>query len=77
MKIVNLLRRYRRVLGDDDAVDSLMGNLQEKSFCQNAGETNEWAAKLLGERWQSITGTGSVNQSQQRRYYVDHPPLPP
>jgi hypothetical protein len=72
---------YRRVLGNDDAVDSLMGNLQAKFFCQNAGETNEWAAKLLGERWQSITGTGSshdgerstgsVNQSQQRRYYVE------
>lgn len=42
---------YRRVLGNTDAVDSLLGNLQAKFFCQNSGETNEWAAKLLGERW--------------------------
>lgn len=48
---------YRRVLGNADAVDSLLGNLQAKFFCQNSGETNEWAARLLGERWISITGT--------------------
>ena len=72
---------YRRVLGNDDSVDSLLGNLQAKFFCQNSGETNEWASKLLGERWQSVTGTGtshdgekssgSVNQSEQRRFYVE------
>ncbi len=48
---------YRRVLGNDDAVDSLLGNLQAKFFCQNSGETNEWAAKLLGERWVNVTST--------------------
>lgn len=36
---------YRLVLGNNDAVDSLLGNLQCKMFCQNAGDTNEWAAK--------------------------------
>ena len=48
---------YRRVLGDADAVDSLLGNLQAKFFCQNSGETNEWAAKLLGERWMHVNST--------------------
>jgi hypothetical protein len=54
---------YRRVLGNGDAVDSLLGNLQAKFFCQNSGETNEWAAKLLGERWLAIT---SVNAGHSR-----------
>lgn len=48
---------YRRVLGNNDAVDSLLGNLQAKFFCQNSGETNEWAAKLLGERWINVTSS--------------------
>lgn len=50
---------YRRVLGNTDAVDSLLGNLQAKFFCQNSGETNEWASKLLGERWMNITSTNA------------------
>jgi hypothetical protein len=72
---------YRRVLGNDDAVDSLLGNLQAKFFCQNSGDTNEWAAKLLGERWVRISGTnvsrseqgasGGVSQTEQRRYFVE------
>ena len=76
---------YRRVLGNADAVDSLLGNLQAKFFCQNSGETNEWAAKLLGERWVNITstnvgnsssdqgdrGSSGVSRSEQRRYYVE------
>jgi len=75
---------YRRVLGNSDAVDSLLGNLQAKFFCQNSGETNEWAAKLLGERWLNITSTNvgrsgtenqnqssGVSRSEQRRYFVE------
>lgn len=54
---------FRRVLGDNDAVDSLLGNLQAKFFCQNSGDTNEWAAKLLGEHWMQVTGT-NVGQSR-------------
>ncbi len=54
---------YRRVLGNSDAVDSLLGNLQAKFFCQNSGDTNEWAAKLLGERWIYTTST-NVGESQ-------------
>ena len=43
---------FRRVLGNDDAVDSLLGNLQSKFFCQNSSiDTNKWASELLGERW--------------------------
>src|SRR5579875_1123921 len=72
---------YRRVLGNDDAVDSLLGNLQAKFFCQNSGDTNEWAAKLLGERWISVAGTnvsrgehgmsGGASRNEQRRYFVE------
>jgi type IV secretory pathway TraG/TraD family ATPase VirD4 len=54
---------YRRVLGNADAVDSLLGNLQAKFFCQNSGDTNEWAAKLLGERWIHVTST-NVGQNR-------------
>jgi len=58
----------RRVLKNDDAVDSLLGNLQTKFFCQNTGDTNEFAAKLLGQHWVMVTGTNmgqSVNDSGQ------------
>ena len=55
---------YRRMLGNYDAVDSLLGNLNCKIFCQNSStETNDWAAKLLGERWLHITGT-NIGQSK-------------
>jgi hypothetical protein len=53
---------YRRVLGNNDAVDSLLGNLQAKIFCQNSGETNDWASKILGERWLTITSTNVGQQ---------------
>lgn len=77
---------YKRVLGNDDAVDSLLGNLQAKFFCQNSGDTNEWAAKLLGERYLNIISTNvgrsdsstdnqsassGVTRSEQRRYFVE------
>jgi len=48
---------FRRVLGNNDAVDSLLGNLQAKFFCQNTGETNSWAAMLLGEHWVRVTSS--------------------
>lgn len=62
---------YRRVLGNADAVDSLLGNLQTKVFCQNSGETNEWAARLLGERWVSITST-NVGQNRGDQPLQEH-----
>jgi len=76
---------YRRVLGNDDAVDSLLGNLQAKFFCQNSGDTNEWASKLLGERWVQISSTNvgnstndrgasnsaNVSRNEQRRYFIE------
>ena len=69
---------YRRVLGNSDAVDSLLGNLQAKFFCQNSGETNEWAAKLLGERWMGVTSTNvgqsaATNQSDGAASLGRHP----
>jgi hypothetical protein len=78
------IESYRRVLGNNDAVDSLLGNLQAKFFCQNSGDTNEWAAKLLGERYVDITSTNvgrsgtegqssssGISRSEQRRYFVE------
>ncbi len=78
---------YRRVLGNDDAVDCLLGNLQTKFFCQNSGETNEWASRLFGEYWKEVTTTsfsnsygitqpndsssGGISTQEQRRNYVD------
>jgi hypothetical protein len=52
----------RRVLRNNDAVDSLLGNLVCKIFCNNTGETNEYAAKLLGEHWVKVNTT-NVGQS--------------
>jgi hypothetical protein len=70
---------FRRVLKNNDAVDSLLGNLQCKIFCQNAGETCEWASKLLGERWLNINSTNigqshndMVQQQQQQQNTGNH-----
>ncbi len=66
---------YRRVLGGSDAVDSLLGNLQAKFFCQNSGDTNEWASKLLGERWLKTTSTNagtSQGESAERQSGGNH-----
>jgi len=54
----------RRVLKSDDATENLLANLQTKFFCQNSGETNKWAADLLGERYIKITST-NVGRSGQ------------
>jgi hypothetical protein len=49
----------RLVLKNDDAVDSLLGNLNAKFFCQNTGSTNLWASHILGERYIHITSTNA------------------
>ena len=51
----------RRVLKNDDAVDSLLANLQTKFFAQNTGATNYWASGILGEHYVNVT---SVNAGQ-------------
>lgn len=71
----------RRVMGSNDTVDALLGNLQCKFFCQNSGETNEYAARLLGERWTNIShsgysfggsgGGGHTETAEQRRFFVE------
>jgi hypothetical protein len=50
---------YLRVLKNPAAVDSLLGNLQCKFFCQNTGQTNDWASFILGQRWVKITSTNA------------------
>ena len=76
-----------RVLHSPSAVDSLLGNLQCKCSCQNSSiETNDWAAKLLGERYRDIISTSGTVSSvpgqdggqssgastrEQRRYFVE------
>ena len=40
----------REALGSADKAANLTANLQSKWFCQNTGETNEWAAKMIGAR---------------------------
>ena len=53
-----------------------------KYLCQNTGDTNEWAAKLLGERYVNVTGvnvgsgaegspTSGASVNEQRRYFVE------
>lgn len=71
----------RRALGSDDTLDAMLGNLQSKWFCQNSGETNDYAARLLGERWKEIehsgisyggdSGGGHTETAEQRRFYVE------
>ena len=71
----------RRVLGSDDTVDAFLGNMQCKFFCQNSGESNDYAARLLGERWKEIEhsgisyggsgGGGHTETAEQRRFYVE------
>jgi hypothetical protein len=72
-------------VGNEYKVDSLLANLQTKIFCQNTGRTNEWAAGLLGERWEKTLSTAvgrsghmddryassNVNVSQHRRHFVE------
>jgi hypothetical protein len=78
---------YLRALGSASAVDSLLGNLQIKAFCQQSSpDTNAWASRLLGERWSKILSTNigrsgpatedrhvasHVNTSEQRRFFVE------
>jgi type IV secretory pathway TraG/TraD family ATPase VirD4 len=57
------IESFRRVLGNNDAVDSLLGNLQCKFFCQNSGDTNDWASRLLGQRYVYINSS-SIGGSQ-------------
>jgi type IV secretory pathway TraG/TraD family ATPase VirD4 len=50
------INQYRKRLGDNDAFESFISNLQNKFFHQVTGPTAKWAADLLGERWEHISG---------------------
>jgi hypothetical protein len=49
------LSSIREAIGSQDKAENLTANLQTKWFCQNTGETNQWASRLIGERYVSIT----------------------
>jgi hypothetical protein len=55
----------RRVLGNSDTTDALLANLQAKFFCQNTGDTNEWASKSTSNA--SSSGAKSAKASRCRR----------
>jgi hypothetical protein len=83
--LVQTREALRSVLGNNDAVDALLANLQCKFFCQNSStDTNEFASRLLGERYVEITtstgniqtrpggaGTAGTSVSEQKRRYVE------
>ena len=63
------------------AADALLGNFHTKLFCSNDHVgTNEWAAKLIGEEWQTRSnvstslgseGSMSAGTVESRRFLVD------
>ena len=67
------LESFRRVLKNDDAVNSLLGNLSCKLFFQNTGETNYWAAGLLGERWINVTSTSAGFSRNDQQFPMPQP----
>jgi hypothetical protein len=58
-----------RVLRSEAAVDAYLGNLQAKFFCQNTGATNEYASRLLGERWVTVKGMNVGRSTPQAEGY--------
>jgi len=66
----------REALGSDERAESLCSNLLVKIFCQNTGETNSWASRLIGERFVTIASTnvgrGGGVQSGHRSDATSH-----
>lgn len=61
------------MLGNVATVDSLLGNLQTKFFCQNSSpDTNQWASELLGARFTTIMATTFGRSGQLGLYGGDH-----
>ena len=60
------INQYKKRLGDDDAFESFISNLQTKFFHQVTGPTATWASELLGKRWQKIQSftAGSFRMQQ-------------
>jgi len=81
------INQYRRRLGDNDAFESFISNLQTIFVHQSTGPTCKWMAERLGEQWVRVTGTnvgsstpgtggmptttGGVSETEQRRYLVE------
>ncbi len=58
----------REAMGSKDKAENLTSNLQTKWFCQNTGESNEWASELIGSRYTNINsinvgGGGTLQQA--------------
>jgi hypothetical protein len=52
------------VLDKEPMVDSLCSNLGCKFFCQNTGNTNAWASRLIGESWTRVQGVSANSPAQ-------------
>ena len=59
------INQYCKRLGDNDAFESFVANLQTKVFHQTTGPTGKWAAELLGEEWKPITSTNVGRSNPQ------------
>jgi type IV secretory pathway TraG/TraD family ATPase VirD4 len=81
------ISQFRKRLGDNDAFESFISNLQTLFVHQSTGPTCRWMAERLGEQWVNVTGISSgsnlphgegdgsshagVNVSEQRRFLVE------
>jgi type IV secretory pathway TraG/TraD family ATPase VirD4 len=76
----SLRSRFRGPSGDAEA-EALLGNFNLKVFtCNDHTPTNEWAARLCGEEWQTRSnvntslrddGNLSAGTNEQRRFLVE------
>ncbi len=73
--LVQTREALRSVLGNNDAVDALLANLQCKFFCQSSSvDTNDFASKLIGERWipkETVGTDGHATITEERRRWVE------
>ena len=59
------INQYCKRLGDNDAFESFIANLQTIFVHQSTGPTCRWMAERLGEQWQQITSTNIGRSSPQ------------
>ena len=63
------LPNYLTKLGDRNAVDSFLGNLQTKIFHANGDAvTNEWAANLFAKTWQ-MRQSSNISTNKDGKFF--------